>query len=138
MARGGDRWWRRRVTLGPVASDRRGVSDNAAMSAAKDCKISGRGRLTVPAELRRRWGLVDGGEVSFIDLGNAAVIVPAGAAAARAELRRGWARGDRRCRRGRAGSAAFIDCTLTCIGVHLGCAQDDDRERGPSGLTGDP
>jgi len=59
------------------------------MSAAKDCRISGRGRLTVPAKpLRRRWGLVDGGEVGFIDLGEAALVVPGGAVSARAELRR--------------------------------------------------
>ena len=49
---------------------------------------SGRGRRAVPAELRRRWGLVDGGEVGFIDLGEAVIIVPGGVAAARAELRR--------------------------------------------------
>ena len=42
----------------------------------------------MPAELRRRWGIEDGGEVGFIDLGGAALIVPGGAAAARAELRR--------------------------------------------------
>ena len=58
------------------------------MSAAKDCRISGRGRLTVPADLRRRWRLVDGGDVAFIDLGGAALVVPGGVAPARAELRR--------------------------------------------------
>jgi hypothetical protein len=38
--------------------------------------------------LRRRWGIDQGGEVGFIDLGEAALIVPGGVASARAELRR--------------------------------------------------
>ncbi len=42
----------------------------------------------MPAELRRRWGISEGGEVGFIDLGEAALIVPGGLDAARAELRR--------------------------------------------------
>ena len=65
-----------------------GVTDNVAVSAAKDCEVSRSGRVTVPAELRTRWGLVDGGDVGFIDLGDTAMIVPGGLAAARAELRR--------------------------------------------------
>lgn len=43
----------------------------------------GVGRLTVPSELRQRWGLVEGGEVGFVDLGEAAMIVPGGVALAR-------------------------------------------------------
>jgi hypothetical protein len=42
----------------------------------------------LPADLRHRWGLADGGEVTFIDLGDAALIVPGGTGQARAELRR--------------------------------------------------
>ena len=42
----------------------------------------------MPAHLRRRWGIDQGGEVGFIDLGGSALIVPGGIAAARAELRR--------------------------------------------------
>jgi hypothetical protein len=38
--------------------------------------------------LRHRWGIDDGGEVTFIDLGDAALIVPGGLAAAKAEIRR--------------------------------------------------
>jgi bifunctional DNA-binding transcriptional regulator/antitoxin component of YhaV-PrlF toxin-antitoxin module len=44
--------------------------------------------MSLPAELRRRWGIDQGGEVGFIDLGEAALIVPGGVGAARAELRR--------------------------------------------------
>jgi bifunctional DNA-binding transcriptional regulator/antitoxin component of YhaV-PrlF toxin-antitoxin module len=51
-------------------------------------KVSHRGQTSLPAELRRRWGIDQGGEVGFIDLGDAALIVPGGATAARAELRR--------------------------------------------------
>jgi bifunctional DNA-binding transcriptional regulator/antitoxin component of YhaV-PrlF toxin-antitoxin module len=50
--------------------------------------VSHRGQTNLPAELRRRWGIDQGGEVGFIDLGDAALIVPGGVAAARAELRR--------------------------------------------------
>ncbi len=42
----------------------------------------------MPAELRRRWGITDGGEIGLIDLGDAALIVPGGVGAARAELLR--------------------------------------------------
>ena len=58
------------------------------MTATSTAKVSHRGQTSVPADLRRRWGIEDGGEVAFIDLGGAALIVPGGAAAARAELRR--------------------------------------------------
>ena len=57
------------------------------MSGTKDCRISGSGRLTVPAERRRRWRLVDGGEVGIIDLGDAPMILPRAGVTARAELR---------------------------------------------------
>ena len=42
----------------------------------------------MPADLRHRWGIDQGGEVGFIDLGGAALIVPGGVAAAQAEVRR--------------------------------------------------
>ena len=58
------------------------------MSATSSAKVSHRGQTSVPAELRRRWGIDDGGEIGFVDLGNAALIVPGGIRAARAELRR--------------------------------------------------
>lgn len=59
-----------------------------AVTATSNAKVSHRGQTSLPAELRHRWGIDDGGEVGFIDLGNAALIVPGGVAAARAELRR--------------------------------------------------
>lgn len=58
------------------------------MPGTSTAKVSHRGQTSLPAELRRRWGIDQGGEVGFIDLGDAALIVPGGATAARAELRR--------------------------------------------------
>ena len=44
-------------------------------------------------ELRHRWGIEDGGDVSFIDLGDALVILPGGMETAKAEVRRVLAAG---------------------------------------------
>ncbi|MBK5224852.1 MAG: AbrB/MazE/SpoVT family DNA-binding domain-containing protein [Acidimicrobiia bacterium] len=35
--------------------------------------------MSVPAQVRRRWGLADGGRVSVVDMGDAFVVLPAGA-----------------------------------------------------------
>jgi bifunctional DNA-binding transcriptional regulator/antitoxin component of YhaV-PrlF toxin-antitoxin module len=51
-------------------------------------RVSHRGQTSLPAALRHRWGIDDGGEVAFIDLGHAALILPGGTKAAVAELRR--------------------------------------------------
>jgi bifunctional DNA-binding transcriptional regulator/antitoxin component of YhaV-PrlF toxin-antitoxin module len=66
----------------------RGAGYNARVSATSDAKVSHRGQTNVPASLRHRWGLQDGGVIGFIDLGGAALVVPGGLAAARQELRR--------------------------------------------------
>jgi bifunctional DNA-binding transcriptional regulator/antitoxin component of YhaV-PrlF toxin-antitoxin module len=58
------------------------------MSGASTAKVSHRGQTNLPAELRHRWGIDDGGEVGIIDLGDAALIVPGGVDQAREELRR--------------------------------------------------
>ena len=39
-------------------------------------KISQRGQLSLPADVRRRWELHHGGSVSYLDLGEAVVLVP--------------------------------------------------------------
>lgn len=41
-------------------------------------RVSERGQMALPAEARRRWGLMEGGAVQVADLGDALVIVPAG------------------------------------------------------------
>lgn len=51
-------------------------------------RVSHRGQTSLPAGLRHRWGIEQGGEVAFIDLGDAALLLPGGTDAARAELRR--------------------------------------------------
>jgi bifunctional DNA-binding transcriptional regulator/antitoxin component of YhaV-PrlF toxin-antitoxin module len=56
--------------------------------ATTNAKVSHRGQTSLPAELRHRWGIDAGGEVGFIDLGGAALVVPGGISAARRELRR--------------------------------------------------
>ena len=58
------------------------------MSATSNARVSHRGQTSLPADLRHRWGIDDGGEVGFIDLGGAALIVPGGVEAARQELHR--------------------------------------------------
>jgi bifunctional DNA-binding transcriptional regulator/antitoxin component of YhaV-PrlF toxin-antitoxin module len=58
------------------------------VTATSNARVSHRGQTSLPAELRRRWGIEQGGEVGFVDLGDAALIVPCGVDAARAELRR--------------------------------------------------
>ncbi len=58
------------------------------MTATSNAKVSHRGQTSLPAELRRRWEIDDGGEIGIIDLGGAALIVPGGVNAARRELRR--------------------------------------------------
>jgi bifunctional DNA-binding transcriptional regulator/antitoxin component of YhaV-PrlF toxin-antitoxin module len=50
-------------------------------------KVSHRGQASLPASLRHRWGIEDGGHVAFVDLGDAALVLPGGIARARAELR---------------------------------------------------
>ena len=58
------------------------------MAATTNAKVSHRGQTSLPAELRHRWRIGDGGQVGFIDLGDAALIVPGGVDVARRELRR--------------------------------------------------
>lgn len=53
-----------------------------------NASVSHRGQTNLPAELRRRWGLMDGGEIGIIDLGDSAIVIPGGVEAARRELRR--------------------------------------------------
>lgn len=63
------------------------------MGSAATAKVSHRGQVNLPAELRHRWGITDGGDIAIIDLGDAALIVPGGMEVARAELRRVLAQG---------------------------------------------
>lgn len=48
--------------------------------------MSTRGQMSLPATARHRWGLDDGGEVGYLDIGDAVVIVPGGIVALRRKL----------------------------------------------------
>lgn len=49
------------------------------MAATMEFLVSKSGQMSVPAEVRRRWGLVQGGRVVVVDLGEAVVLLPPGA-----------------------------------------------------------
>jgi bifunctional DNA-binding transcriptional regulator/antitoxin component of YhaV-PrlF toxin-antitoxin module len=66
------------------------------MAKSGELRVSVRGQMSLPATARRRWGLDAGGEVGFLDLGDALVIVPEGVDVLRRELidavtAEGWA-----------------------------------------------
>ena len=42
--------------------------------------------MSLPAQTRHRWGLDDGGEVGFLDIGDAVVLVPGGIKKLRRQL----------------------------------------------------
>jgi bifunctional DNA-binding transcriptional regulator/antitoxin component of YhaV-PrlF toxin-antitoxin module len=56
------------------------------MTSTGDLKVSSRGQMSLPAAARRRWKLGKGGEVGYVDLGEAVIIVPGGVARLRKEL----------------------------------------------------
>ena len=49
------------------------------MASTSEFLVSKSGQISVPAGVRRRWGLTDGGRVTVIDLGDAVVLLPSGA-----------------------------------------------------------
>lgn len=48
-----------------------------------DLRVSSRGQMSLPAAARTRWELTDGGEVGYLDLGDALLLVPGGVEALR-------------------------------------------------------
>jgi bifunctional DNA-binding transcriptional regulator/antitoxin component of YhaV-PrlF toxin-antitoxin module len=56
------------------------------MSTTGDLKVSSRGQMSLPASTRHRWGLDDGGEVGYLDIGDAVLLVPGGVDQLRAAL----------------------------------------------------
>lgn len=56
------------------------------MAASGELRVSRRGQMSLPAAARRRWGLEQGGEVGYVDLGETVLIVPGGVARLRARL----------------------------------------------------
>jgi AbrB family looped-hinge helix DNA binding protein len=41
-------------------------------------KVSARGQLSLPADIRRRWGIERGGSVEIVDLGESVLLLPGG------------------------------------------------------------
>ena len=56
------------------------------MANTGDLKVSRRGQMSLPAAARHRWGLADGGEVAYLDLGDLVVLVPGQVESLRQEL----------------------------------------------------
>lgn len=56
------------------------------MPTTGDLKISSRGQMSLPATARHRWGLVDGGDIGYLDVGDAVILVPGGTEELRAAL----------------------------------------------------
>ena len=56
------------------------------MTSSGELRVSSRGQMSLPSVPRHRWGLDAGGEVGYLDLGDAVVIVPGGIEALRASL----------------------------------------------------
>lgn len=51
-----------------------------------ELRVSHRGQMSLPAAARHRWALDDGGEVGYVDLGDAIVLVPGGITELRRQL----------------------------------------------------
>ncbi len=49
------------------------------MTAPVEFLVSSSGQMSVPAAVRHRWGLTEGGRVTVIDLGHAVVLLPSDA-----------------------------------------------------------
>jgi bifunctional DNA-binding transcriptional regulator/antitoxin component of YhaV-PrlF toxin-antitoxin module len=51
-----------------------------------ELRVSQRGQMSLPASTRHRWGLDEGGEVGYLDLGDAVLLIPGGVATLRRHL----------------------------------------------------
>jgi bifunctional DNA-binding transcriptional regulator/antitoxin component of YhaV-PrlF toxin-antitoxin module len=56
------------------------------MTLSGDLKVSARGQMSLPASARRRWRLTDGGDIGYLDLGDALLLVPSGVGSLRRKL----------------------------------------------------
>jgi len=48
------------------------------MATSAEFLVSSSGQMSVPAAVRRRWGIAEGGRLTVIDLGDAVVLLPPG------------------------------------------------------------
>ena len=56
------------------------------MRSSGDLRDSSRGQMSLPSSARHRWGLDAGGDLGYLDLGDAIVIIPGGSLAIRRRL----------------------------------------------------
>ncbi|MDP9403228.1 MAG: AbrB/MazE/SpoVT family DNA-binding domain-containing protein [Actinomycetota bacterium] len=49
------------------------------MASSGDLRVTAGGRVSLPAEVCARWNLGDGGQVVYLDLGDALLLVPSAA-----------------------------------------------------------
>ena len=56
------------------------------MTHAGDLRVSSRGQMSLPSSARHRWGLDGGGDIGYLDLGDAIVIVPGSTQRVRQQL----------------------------------------------------
>ncbi len=56
------------------------------MTSTGDVRVSQRGQMSLPAEARHRWGLDGGGEVGYLDVGDAVILIPGGVDSLRRRL----------------------------------------------------
>jgi bifunctional DNA-binding transcriptional regulator/antitoxin component of YhaV-PrlF toxin-antitoxin module len=56
------------------------------MANSGELRVSSRGQMSLPSATRRRWSLGEGGEVGYLDLGDAVIIVPGGVKRLRRQL----------------------------------------------------
>ena len=64
--------------VGPYNADHSNASYACKISNTGALRVSSRGQMSLPAATRHRWGLDEGGDVGFLDLGDAIVLVPGG------------------------------------------------------------
>ena len=56
------------------------------MANSGNLKVSSRGQISLPSAVQRRWDLQDGGDLAYVDLGGAVVLVPGDVAGLRRQL----------------------------------------------------
>jgi AbrB family looped-hinge helix DNA binding protein len=56
------------------------------MTNTGEIRVSQRGQMSLPASARHRWGLDEGGEVGFLDIGDAVILIPGGVDLLRRQL----------------------------------------------------
>jgi AbrB family looped-hinge helix DNA binding protein len=56
------------------------------MTNTGEVRVSQRGQMSLPADARHRWGLDEGGDLGYVDVGDAVILIPEGADALRRRL----------------------------------------------------